>query len=427
MLPPHPADSARVKVEPRQQVTGIEVRLVATGVIAGRVLDEDGDPISRATIEALEYRWSRGRKTLRSAATRLTNDRGEFRIFGLLPGPYYVRASRASYSGEPIVPVFYPGSITVLHASQLDLPPGAELGSLEIRLVKPVAYSLRMHFPEGFNGKDLGSRVTIMPSVTPAGPELAPNSGVLVSSFTDAGFVIRNLIPRRYSVTMQMPDPEIAARRLFFHTYVDVADHDVEIQPVFRAGFELSGLVEGSTARVARVDLLPVELPAATGITALPVDRAFTFRDVLPDTYDFRITVAGAYLKQILLEGRELASQQLDLAANPGRLTIVLGEDSGEIAGLTVDPDGKPIPGAAVALAPVRPGWPDLVRTAAADANGNFRLANIAPGDYRLFAWRSIPLGASEDPEFRLPYESKAQTVRVAPGSEQSLTITAFN
>ncbi len=426
-VPDAAAPAGLVKVAPRQQVTGIEIRLVATGVIAGRVLDEDGDPISRATVEALQYRWLRGRKTLRSTATRLTNDRGEFRVFGLLPGSYYVRGSRTSYTAEPTVPVFYPAATTVTRAALLDLPPGAELGSLEIRLVKPVAYSLRVRFPDGFTASDFGKRISIMPLVTPTGPELVPSSGVLISSFTDSGFLIRNLIPRRYSITMSMSDPEIAGRRLLFHTYVDIADHDVEIQPAFRPGFELSGSVEGASARVSRLDLLPLELPAATGMTALPEDRTFTFRDLLPDTYDLRLTVAGAYLKQILLEGRKLPSQQLDLAANPGRLTIVLGDDGGEIAGLAVDSDGKPIPRAAVALAPVRPGWPDLMRTAAADPNGNFRLENIAPGDYRLFAWRSVPQGASEDPEFRLPYESKAQTIRVASGSEQTMTVTAFN
>src|SRR5262245_56960490 len=75
-----------------QQLTGIDLALVVGGVIAGRILDEDGAPFAGATVEALLHRAQGGTDALFPVATAQTDDRGEFRLFGLAPGPYYVSA-----------------------------------------------------------------------------------------------------------------------------------------------------------------------------------------------------------------------------------------------------------------------------------------------------------------------------------------------
>src|SRR5207248_8888823 len=67
-------------------------RLIPWGVIAGRVLDEEGEPLPWAQVSALREVYSNGKRRLSPEALVPTNDLGEFRLFGLKPGRYFVSA-----------------------------------------------------------------------------------------------------------------------------------------------------------------------------------------------------------------------------------------------------------------------------------------------------------------------------------------------
>jgi hypothetical protein len=83
------ADGARV---------GVEVPLVPGGVIAGRIIDQEGRPMAREWPWLLEQRLVGSRRLLArtrfpysvGAFERSTDDGGEFRLFGLEPGTYYL-------------------------------------------------------------------------------------------------------------------------------------------------------------------------------------------------------------------------------------------------------------------------------------------------------------------------------------------------
>ena len=83
------ADGARVNVD---------VPLVPGGVIAGRIVDHDGRPMAREWPWLLEQRLVGNRRLLArtrfpytiGAFERSTDDQGEFRLFGLEPGTYYL-------------------------------------------------------------------------------------------------------------------------------------------------------------------------------------------------------------------------------------------------------------------------------------------------------------------------------------------------
>jgi hypothetical protein len=71
-------------------MTDLVFKVARTAAISGHVLDEDGEPVSKA--EVLVYRASRqpGKETQNGFDPVLTNDLGEFRIFDLAPGRYYL-------------------------------------------------------------------------------------------------------------------------------------------------------------------------------------------------------------------------------------------------------------------------------------------------------------------------------------------------
>lgn len=53
---------ASLSVSPGQALTGIEFKLVPHGVIAGRVLDEEGEPLANVIVMALQPMYRRGER-----------------------------------------------------------------------------------------------------------------------------------------------------------------------------------------------------------------------------------------------------------------------------------------------------------------------------------------------------------------------------
>ena len=62
------------------------------GVVTGTVLDENGEPSPGTTVRALRQVIRTGEKRLESAGTDTTDDRGQYRIYGLQPGQFVVYA-----------------------------------------------------------------------------------------------------------------------------------------------------------------------------------------------------------------------------------------------------------------------------------------------------------------------------------------------
>ncbi len=131
-----------LSLDPGQDVSGILFRIAPQAVIAGRALDEDGDPLPNIQVQALYYRVVRGRRQIQPGRSASTNDLGEYRIFGLAPGRYYLGATsyeqvnfrnggRQSYA-----PTYYPGTSNPASATAIDLRAGTVLRGIDITLLK---------------------------------------------------------------------------------------------------------------------------------------------------------------------------------------------------------------------------------------------------------------------------------------------------
>ena len=82
-----------VELTDGQQRADVDLKLMRGGVVTGRVLDEDGEPLARAMVTVLRQQYVRGEKQLTPAGTDQSDDRGQFRVFGLPPGDYFVSAT----------------------------------------------------------------------------------------------------------------------------------------------------------------------------------------------------------------------------------------------------------------------------------------------------------------------------------------------
>ena len=77
---------------PGQTVSNVMIPMLLTAAVSGRVRDGAGQPIGGVEVEALKATYRDGRRELKRVDTAVTDDRGEYRLFWLAPGRYYLAA-----------------------------------------------------------------------------------------------------------------------------------------------------------------------------------------------------------------------------------------------------------------------------------------------------------------------------------------------
>ncbi len=131
-----------IQVRAAETVDKIEIALPKGCVLAGTITDETGEPAPGVRVEALEYRFIRGHRILVPARQTSTNDIGEYRLSGLEPGSYRLRASSSDvWEGDDgktthVYGVTYFPGVTAANAPQtLNLQTGQEIGGLDFALM----------------------------------------------------------------------------------------------------------------------------------------------------------------------------------------------------------------------------------------------------------------------------------------------------
>jgi hypothetical protein len=82
-----------------QRLENIEMRVPRGGAITGHVTDETGEPIPNLNVRVMRYQYQQGERRLMPAGNGQTDDRGEYRVWGLNPGDYYVSAVMPNFGG----------------------------------------------------------------------------------------------------------------------------------------------------------------------------------------------------------------------------------------------------------------------------------------------------------------------------------------
>ena len=85
-----------------------------------------------------------------------------------------------------------------------------------------------------------------------------------------------------------------------------------------------------------------------------------------------------------------------DAAVTHGRLDITVGLDSGFVDANVVDLRNDPVEGVTVVLVPTDPRRKrsDLYKSETSNESGGVRFDGVAPGDYKVFAWKDVPRGS---------------------------------
>lgn len=137
-----PSASPRVVVLTTERTLEMAIRLDRTGAIAGRIADESGDLVLGATVHALRRNNFDGYLAVANPGSPATiDDLGQFRIFNLPPGEYYVVATYRRPRGDPkdaprsgYASTYYPGFLSIDDARPVVVRAGQDSASVNFTL-----------------------------------------------------------------------------------------------------------------------------------------------------------------------------------------------------------------------------------------------------------------------------------------------------
>src|SRR5205814_4996396 len=119
-----------IELRDGETIDKVDFALPRGGIVTGHVVDEFGEPVADVSVAPMRYQYVQGRRRLvPNGRQGTTNDIGEFRIFGLPPGQYYLSATLRNgmmMMGESddrsgYAPTYYPGTPNVAEAQRINI------------------------------------------------------------------------------------------------------------------------------------------------------------------------------------------------------------------------------------------------------------------------------------------------------------------
>jgi protocatechuate 3,4-dioxygenase beta subunit len=348
-----------IQIADGEQVGGVRLRMLPGAVISGTVRDPAGQPVARARVYVMRYgfAWQSGERELQQVGSvglgEETDDRGEYRVYGLPPGEFVVvvlatpmgprggtavhqttaaeiqwatrqRSSAGATTGAPATtavpatgpdvdyaPIFYPGTAVQTSATPIALSAGQERADVDVVLQMVSTSMLECTVASAAGPVPANLQVTLIAHDRLGGIPFAGFSSTPLQR--DGKYIFSGLLPGDYSVMVRVrptpagrgaPPPDPAAPDLFAVERVHVSGGDTRASVTLRPGATVSGriVLDGGAEPPAdltraRVTLAP-DLTgggAVLGVPAATVDKngAFTFRGVTPGRYRVTASLGG--------------------------------------------------------------------------------------------------------------------------------------
>jgi hypothetical protein len=217
---------------------------------------------------------------------------------------------------------------------------------------------------------------------------------------------------------------------------IEVGTSNVEVDVISYRGYIVTGRFrfQGTSAfdlpransRAPVVQILarsldgsPLSNPGAT----LHRTGLFSFSSLPAGSYRLSILDIPApfYVKSVRMgSGPDVLNAGFTVPGSTESMEVLIAGDGAELRGtvreggdstVVLIPDGRPMLRA------------DLYKRVRADKRGAFVIGGIAPGAYRLFAWKDIPGNLFFDPDYLKPLISLGTPVTIAAGSVISVDL----
>jgi hypothetical protein len=432
-----------------QQLHQLVFLMTPLGAIAGRVFDEDGEALSGVGIQVLRFSYSTGHRQLISMAGASTNDRGEYRVFGLPAGRYLLLASPPAapmshpFESGALVPeaqdayaaLYYPGVLDVDSASPVSLPEGGELNDADFRLRRVRAVTLRGHLLSPL-GKILDGQVQVVLAHNEKNAASYIDRASAAVDPTTGRFEIHGVSPGSYLlVASQLFNGRALSGRVPVEVSATAPPEEVAV-PLAPA-FDIPGVVEVQSAPRGSTPNFMVRLSSSEGLApgAQPAgkvasDGSFHLAGVTPGLWALSLDSLpeGLWIKSAAFADNEIPAGEFQVRESArGQLRIVLAGNGAQVSG-SVTANGQPCR-ATVVLAPAAPeqrGLHPLYRVTNASERGVFTLKGVPPGNYKLFAFQEIAPFEWFDPEQLRMVEALGEALSVAEGESALRDLAAI-
>jgi hypothetical protein len=436
------------------------VSMVRGGTISGRVVDPQGKPLPFVRVQAL--RPSAG--TLNSGVmpdfgNRMTDDRGEYRMFFVPPGEYVVRAQ--VQGGRPAGPVqprpgemqtlvstLFPNTTDMTQAGKVVVKSGEEVLGIDIS-VKMETVTLPPPAPKPAGGfrisglvidgllPRIGTGQLMLGSESEAAPP-RPAGNVIIGA-TPGAFEIPNVQPGKYDLFVSMghesgsPGPA-GGIQAWGRAVVEVRDQDVEgIRMIVHPSMDVPGIVKIDGKPASEGGSLKIGLSATGTAGRLGNYRGILDRTQTPDANgkvtipraaegNYQFFIQGAddlYIADVRQGDTSILASGIDVRnATPAPFEILLSSGGSIVEGVVLNADKSPVNGALVLLVPADKQLFRSYKTATAGADGKYSFRGVRPGEYKVFAGPpgALPPGGLT-PELLSTIEPRGTSVTVKAGT----------
>jgi Carboxypeptidase regulatory-like domain len=405
-------------LKPGQKISDVLFRMTVAAVISGRVNNEDGEPtigvqvvaLRRPNEEDLEEESpfnSRKQQPVPVASAR-ADDRGQYRIFGLKPGEYYIRASDSfdpdpggipmgedywaqQSLGSEYAPVYYPGVGQVAQAEMVSVRPGEEVqADFSMQRIKTVEVAGHIM---GREGPAKSALVSLEPS---EGYEFG--FGHQDTTDEKGNFRLKGVPPGSYVIIAYQQTEGEGIYEAQARQKIEINGENIESLTIVLGGgakFEGRVTVAGAgsvTMDRIRVGLNPIDEEQYLGGHGR-VKKDGTFQITSVKDGDYAINVWGLehdwFVKSARLGPNELLEKglQVEEGVSGGRLEIIVSAASAQVDGSVTD-GNQAIIGAHVRIEPDPETPYNRFRSQSTktDQTGRFSITGLAPGKYRVLA-----------------------------------------
>ena len=431
-------------VGPGQVLDDIDFHLIRGGVVAGRVVDQDKEPVERVAVRLNAYRSLGGEHHLLPLGQDETDDRGHFRIFGVPPGNYYLRVSPRPLFGDSrkemrsFAPTYYPGVQRVEESPRINVTAGKEAGGLNITVIEASSYSVsgRVLTPEG-KPAHLVWIVSMMES------DKRSFSGMGLNTNTDlqGEFKVSGLLPGRLRLYARSGNGE---EQQMASAGVDVVDQDLSgLTLVLAKGAEITGriVVEGEASAVdwrrISLDMLPSRDNVnrlSFGGTRASLEKDLTFKIANHPEGPYHLIVmlppGNHYVSSIRFEGQDITDRPIELRSNDrlDGVEVRVSSEGAQIRGVVEkNESGQPAKGVTVLVFAAEPQHREFpsrfTRTIQTDQSGRFSLEGLVPGKYLVCALVDHQARSEMDPNYLKILAQKSERMDLSSGQtlEESL------
>ncbi|HET9834584.1 MAG TPA: carboxypeptidase-like regulatory domain-containing protein [Vicinamibacterales bacterium] len=442
-----------VELRNAQLLDKVDFNLPRAAVISGRVVDEYGEPIEEVQVMAMRYQYLQGSRQLTTTRSGMTNDVGEFRIYGLPPGQYVLSATYRATNFDPFgnsssadrdrdrsgyAPTYYPGTANAADAQRLPVGLGQKISDVTIALL-PTRLARISGTAVDSDGHAFTNATVMMTQ---------PSTGGMLSSGgpvrADGTFVINNVAPGDYTlVILPRSVPGAGPSNESVQANVSVNGDDVDnVRLVAVKPSKLTGRVipAASQTNVNLSSLRLVATPASPqrigiGGTNGParVNEDGTFElSASPGKAFIRMNVAGPFantrIKAVRLNGVDVIDTGIEFRPNENidGVEVELTTELSNLSGGVTDARGNAVRDyTVITFARDREKWGPgsrYMNSARPNQDGRYKI-NLPQGDYYAVALDYVEQGSQTDPEFLERLKERATEFSINEAESKGLDL----